>query len=457
MQAKRLQPERWVCAGGSVGSSKQLKSSVSTSDSSLSSKPSHSISSSPVASCNSSLASIDNDVPIDPNPNTYRPSTHSQLFILDPSISIPTDIDPVHAGQYCATLIFDLGDVLFTWSAETESVISSSTPGKILRSATWFEYEKGMYTESEAYSRVAAEFGVAYADVKRAFQGARASLAPNEELVAFIRELKSHSKDHEVKIFGMSNISMPDWEVLQTKGRPEDWLLFERVFTSAEAMERKPNLGFYQHVIREITKYSDAQPKSEVKGHNLNWTFDPTSTIFVDDKLENVVSARSCGLRGLQFTSFEILAQSLRNAILPPLTRAHNWLRANAKNMPSITSTGVVLHENFSQLLILEATGERDLVEFAEHPRLFNFFQDNYGVLTTEDYPYDLDTTSLGLSVCTHVDALTKHSVMDEMLTYRNADGIAQIYFDHKRPRLGELSPSFCLPDEFCLRVTSEL
>ncbi len=370
---------------------------------------------------------------------------------------MPTDIDPAHAGQYCATLIFDLGDVLFTWSAETESAISSNTLRKILRSATWFEYEKGMYTESEAYSRVAAEFGVAYADVKRAFQGARASLAPNEELVAFIRELKSQSKDHEVKIFGMSNISMPDWEVLQTKGRPEDWLLFERVFTSAEAMERKPNLGFYQRVIREITKYSDAQPKSEVKGHNLNWTFDTTSTIFVDDKLENVVSARSCGLRALQFTSFEILAQSLRNAILPPLTRAHNWLRANAKNMPSITNTGVVLHENFSQLLILEATGERDLVEFVEPARLFNFFQDNYGMLTTEDFPYDLDTTSAGLSVCTHVDAMTKHSVMDEMLTYRNADGIAQIYFDRKRPRIGELSRFVCLSDDFRLRVISEL
>jgi FMN phosphatase YigB (HAD superfamily) len=244
------------------------------------------------------------------------------LLTLDPSISIPIDVEPAHAGQYCSTLIFDLGDVLFTWSAETESAISSNTLRKILRSATWFEYEKGMFTECEAYSRVAEEFGVAYADVKRAFQGARASLAPNEGLVALIRDLKSQSKDHELKIFGMSNISMPDWEVLQTKGRPEDWLLFERVFTSAEAMERKPNLGFYQHVIREITKYSDAQPKSEVKGHNLNWTFDPTSTIFVDDKLENVVSARSCGLRGLQFTSFEILAQSLRNAILTTHTSA---------------------------------------------------------------------------------------------------------------------------------------
>jgi hypothetical protein len=75
-------------------------------------------------------------------------------------------------------------------------------------------------------------------------------------------------------------------------------------------------------------------------------------------------------------------------------------------------------------------------VEFVEHPRLFNFFKDNYGVLTTDDFPYDLDTTSVALSVCTHVDALTKHSVMDEMLTYRNVDGIAQLYFDHKRPRI---------------------
>jgi len=27
---------------------------------------------------------------------------------------------------------------------------------------------------------------------------------------------------------------------------------------------------------------------------------------------------------------------------------------------------------------------------------------------------------------------------MDEMLKYRNPDGIVQVYFDHSRPRIGE-------------------
>ena len=50
----------------------------------------------------------------------------------------------------------------------------------------------------------------------------------------------------------------------------------------------------------------------------------------------------------------------------------------------------------------------------------------------------DLDTTSLGLTIADHVDATTKHKVMDEMLKYQNSDGIIQVYFDHARPRIGD-------------------
>jgi len=31
-----------------------------------------------------------------------------------------------------------------------------------------------------------------------------------------------------------------------------------------------------------------------------------------------------------------------------------------------------------------------------------------------------------------------KHKIIDEMLKYRNSDGIIQVYFDHSRPRIGE-------------------
>jgi len=50
----------------------------------------------------------------------------------------------------------------------------------------------------------------------------------------------------------------------------------------------------------------------------------------------------------------------------------------------------------------------------------------------------DLDTTSIGLTVSDHVATADKHKVMDEMLKYRNPDGIVQVYFDHSRPRIGE-------------------
>ena len=59
-------------------------------------------------------------------------------------------------------------------------------------------------------------------------------------------------------------------------------------------------------------------------------------------------------------------------------------------------------------------------------------------MLTSELFPYDLDTTSIGLTATKHVSLETKMSVMDEMLTHVNEDGIVQCYFDAMRPRIGE-------------------
>ena len=47
-------------------------------------------------------------------------------------------------------------------------------------------------------------------------------------------------------------------------------------------------------------------------------------------------------------------------------------------------------------------------------------------ILTTDEYPADLDTTSLGLMV-THPDDHVFNSVMDEILQYTSEDGIALV------------------------------
>ncbi|KAF9450438.1 HAD-like protein [Macrolepiota fuliginosa MF-IS2] len=318
--------------------------------------------------------------------------------------------------QPFTAIIFDLGDVLFQWSAETRTSISPRTLRSILHSPTWFDYERGRLGEVECYNAVSTEFNIPPEEIRQAFQDARDSLQANHDLIDLIRELKIQSEGR-LRIYAMSNISLPDWEVLRTK--PADWSIFDEVFTSGAAGERKPNLGFYRHVIAT----TGVQPRQ---------------TIFVDDKLENVLSARSLGFTGVVFDSASAVKRALRNLIGDPVERGQDYLTRNAGKFESVTRAtskheAVVVQENFAQLLILEATGDRTLVNLVEHPRTWNFFQGK-GQLTTEEFPFDLDTTSLGLTILKR-DKDTANSVMNEMLEYVDPDGIIQTYFDHRRPR----------------------
>jgi hypothetical protein len=85
---------------------------------------------------------------------------------------------------------------------------------------------------------------------------------------------------------------------------------------------RKPNLGFYRHVLDDIAA-------------------DPRSVVFVDDKPENVLSARSFGMRGIVFDDQKRVIQAIRNAVEDPVQRARSYLQRNAKLLHSVTSNGL--------------------------------------------------------------------------------------------------------------------
>lgn len=244
--------------------------------------------------------------------------------------------------QPYTAIIFDLGDVLFQWSAETRTSISPRTLRSILNSPTWFDYERGRLGEAECYSAISTEFNIPPEEIRQAFQDARDSLQANHDLIGLIRELKTQSEG-SLRIYAMSNISLPDWEVLRTK--PADWSIFDDVFTSGAAGERKPHLGFYRHVIAATG-------------------LQPHQAIFVDDKLENVLSARSLGFCGIVFDSPSTVKRALRNLIGDPVQRGREYLTRNAGKLESVTRAtpkheAIVVQENFAQLLILEATGDR--------------------------------------------------------------------------------------------------
>jgi beta-phosphoglucomutase-like phosphatase (HAD superfamily) len=219
---------------------------------------------------------------------------------------------------------------------------------------------------------VSQQYDLDPSEVNDAFSQARDSLSVDHKVSSIIRKLKSHT-DYGFSVYAMSNISKPDYAVLRTK--LTDWDLFDDVFTSGEAGMRKPDLAFYQYVIGAIGAT-------------------PDEIIFVDDKLENIIAAQSQGICAIQYDNAAQLAETLENVLEEPIQRGRRFLSRNAKNMDSVTDTGVKIQDNFAQLLILEATNDmyeisppnnvkvgtihadinRELVALEWHEKRWNFF-----------------------------------------------------------------------------------
>ena len=136
-------------------------------------------------------------------------------------------------------IIFDIGDVLCTWSPTSTTAITPKLIKEFRSSLTWYDYNCGLIGEEECYSQLGSQFSVSAADIAEAFSQARNSLVVNEEMISTIRELKAAHKG-SLRIYAMSNISRPDWEYLQSKSF--DWTVFDRVFTSSEVGMCKPEL-----------------------------------------------------------------------------------------------------------------------------------------------------------------------------------------------------------------------
>jgi FMN phosphatase YigB (HAD superfamily) len=141
--------------------------------------------------------------------------------------SLDIALNSITSKHYTA-VIFDLGDVLFTWSLSAPQALPAKTLRSILRSVHWLEYEKGNLTEDEVYSLAAQKFNVPAVDVKSSFEAARNTLQSNPKILEVVRELKESG----LAVYAMSNISAPDWKFVSAKFAAEEWALFDHVFTS---------------------------------------------------------------------------------------------------------------------------------------------------------------------------------------------------------------------------------
>lgn len=226
-------------------------------------------------------------------------------------------------------IIFDLGDVLFTWSAETKSNIPSTVLRQILSSNIWFEYERGLITRQECFGKVAYSFSLDKFQIENAFKQAHQSLQPDDTVVTFLKDLRTEGK---LKVYAMSNIGKEDFADLECK---LDWSLFDGVYTSGQVGMRKPEPEFFRYVINDIKAAAER-------------------VIFVDDKKENVRIADSLGINGIVFDQSTIF--ELKARLNDPYSKGIAYLHQNALHLDSTTNNGVSIPDNFAKLLILEAT-----------------------------------------------------------------------------------------------------
>lgn len=216
-----------------------------------------------------------------------------------------------------------------------------ASPEKSLRamlgSDIWNDYERGLFSQSECYARLSAKFSVPASDIADALQAALDSMEHDTKFVDLIRRLKA---TYQLRVVAMSNVSAPDWEFVRKMSI--DWSIFDEIFTSAGAGMRKPDLPFYEHVIKATG-------------------FDPRRTIFVDDRAPNVAAARSLGMHGFVYlaSGYSDFERRLEALFSGPTSRAWRYLEERQGRLHSLTDTGAMLSDNFTQLLILEATGKR--------------------------------------------------------------------------------------------------
>ncbi|OTB13101.1 hypothetical protein K445DRAFT_14092 [Daldinia sp. EC12] len=308
------------------------------------------------------------------------------------------------------SLVFDLGDVLFTWSANTTTSIPAQKLRDILSTPIWCSYERGEISRDVCYELSAQQFSLPASEIAEAFAQARESLQPDLAIVSFLRELK---KDPSIHVYAMSNIGKEDFEEIATK---TDWGIFDRVFTSATAGMRKPELRFYRHVLDHIN----------LAGNQV---------VFIDDKEENVNGAQAVGIRGFVFG--KLTAHMLHEMLNNPVGKGWRYLFQNAKQCDSITDGGVVFADNFARLLVADTLKDRSLVDLSwGSKKTWNFFSGKPVLIPEGIFPDDLDTTALALRVLQPSPTEVTSSILDMMAEYVREDGSFQTYFDRSKDRV---------------------
>ncbi|KAM4055915.1 HAD-like protein [Hirsutella rhossiliensis] len=310
----------------------------------------------------------------------------------------------------CTGILVEISNIILDSSFNALTATTVNTFKSIICCSATSQYQRGELTKSEYFQRLQTEFQLT-SSVDEAFAQVESTYAINTSLLSFLKELKNSLGG--LRVYAVANIGKEDFDSLLAL--PMEWNVFDHIFTSSEMGMRKPELRFFHHIFNCI-------------GQTLE------ELIFVDWDVDNVVTALSLGMKGIKFDGVRETRRTLKAMLFDPIQRSKDFLYRRRKTFDSVSTNGVTIHENFAQLMILEATGDAGLVEIDTHEVTWNYFI-GPPILTQADFPNDLDTTALALTILKQPDQVI-HEAINRMLEFVNEDGLPLTYFSSFKNRI---------------------
>ena len=184
-------------------------------------------------------------------------------------------------------VVFDFGGVLVRWQPEAivaelyaDEPLRARVRDAVFRHPDWIDIDRGTLSESAAIERFAARMDCPAAEMRALMQHVKNSLTPLPDSIALLEELAERG----VPLYGLSNMSAPIFALL--KSRHEHWDQFRGIVVSGEIGLVKPDPEIFHHLAKR-------------------YGLIPAETVFIDDHLPNIESARRLGFRTIHFADAE--------------------------------------------------------------------------------------------------------------------------------------------------------
>jgi putative hydrolase of the HAD superfamily len=180
-------------------------------------------------------------------------------------------------------VIFDLGGVVVDWNPD--HIVSRVQPRAELRDALkqalfghddWRKFDRGGLSESELIERLQLRLGASRQEVDAILDAVRDSLVEKPETVKLLRALKAQG----TPLYCLSN--MPASIYTHLRQRHSFWDAFSGVIISGEIQLMKPEPEVFVHLLAAF----------KLRAHE---------SVFIDDLLPNIESARQVGLHAILF------------------------------------------------------------------------------------------------------------------------------------------------------------